>query len=318
MTRLLLTPTAAEELAPVLTELVVEPVLLGEGRVEGIDIAWGSADLFRSGSDTRRFFGATVNSPTLRWMQVSGAGTDDAVFARLAANGVTLTTSHVTGPPIAEYVMRAVLDWFQHAEEWREAARERRWRDHEFREILGSTWLVVGLGSIGVEVAVRARAFGAHVIGARRTPVGDEPVDELVAPDALHTVLPRVDVVVLALPATTSSLGLVDETFLGHMKPGSVLVNVARGSLVDEPALLAALDRGAPEAALLDVTAVEPPPDDSPLWTHPGVVLTPHSCGLGTGRHDRSTAFFVENLRRYVRKEQLHNVVPSGELLPPD
>jgi phosphoglycerate dehydrogenase-like enzyme len=307
VTRVLLTPHAADALATELAELAVTPVVL-EGRVEDIEVAWGSSDVFLARDVTRHFFGAVTHSPTLKWMQMSGAGTDDPVFGRLIDKGVTVTTSHVTGPPIAEYVFRAVLDWFQRAGEWRSSASERRWQAHEFREVLGTTWLVVGLGSIGVEVAVRARAFGAHVIGVRRAPRGDEPVDELLDAGQLPMALPRADVVVLAVPATASTVGLVDETFLGRMKPGSVIVNVARGSLVDEGALLSALDRGLPEVALLDVAATEPPPDDSPLWTHPHVVLTPHSSGLGLHRHDRAGAFFIKNLRRYLEGEPLVNV----------
>jgi phosphoglycerate dehydrogenase-like enzyme len=307
VTRVLLTQHAADALAAQLAELAVTPVVL-DGRVEDIEVAWGSSDVFLARDLARSFFGAVTHSPTLKWLQMSAAGTDDPVFGRLIDKGVTVTTSHVTGPPIAEYVFRAVLDWYQRAGEWRSSARERRWQAHEFREVLGTTWLVVGLGSIGVEVAVRARAFGAHVVGVRRTPRGDEPVDELLDPGQLPAALPRADVVVLAVPATASTVGMVDETFLARMKPGSVLVNVARGSLVDELALLAALDRGSPEAALLDVAATEPPPDDSPLWTHPNVVLTPHSSALGVHRHDRAGAFFVENLRRYLDGEALLNV----------
>ena len=167
---------------------------------------------------------------------------------------------------------------------------EREWRKHEFREVLGTVWLVIGLGTIGVGGCGAARAFGAHVIGARRTPRGDEPVDELVAPEQLQEALSRADVVVLAVPATQDTVGMVDAQFLAHMRPGSVLVNVARGSLVDEGALLVALDRGVPEAALLDVTATEPLPPESPLWTHPRVVLTPHTSALGEGRHARAEA----------------------------
>jgi phosphoglycerate dehydrogenase-like enzyme len=312
VTRVLLTQEAAETIGPELDALPVTPVIL-DGRVDDIEVAWGSSDLFRSREATRRFFGATTRSPTLRWLQVSGAGTDDPVFRRLLDNGVTLTTSHVTGAPIAEYVLRAVLDWFQGAEAWREAIRQRRWVDHEFREVLGSTWLVIGMGSIGWEVSLRARAFGAHVIGSRRRPAGDEPVDELITPEEVAGALPRADVVVLALPAMPGTVGLVDEAFLGRMKPGSVLVNVARGSLVDEPALLAALDRGVPAAALLDVAATEPPPDDSRLWSHPSVVLTPHSSGLGLERRGRAAALFLENLRHYLAGEPLVHVVSPDE-----
>jgi phosphoglycerate dehydrogenase-like enzyme len=312
MTRVLLTEHAAQKLAPQLAELGVEPVILA-GRVDDIEVAWGSSDLFRSRELTRKFFGITTRTPTLKWVQFSGAGTDDPVFGRLIDNGVLLTTSHVTGPTIAEYVMRAVLDWFQQAERWRTAQRERDWREHEFREVLGTTWLVIGMGSIGVEVAKRAGAFGAHVIGVRRSPRADEPVEEMLTPDAVHQALPRADVVVLALPAGASTANMVDDTFLRQMKPGSVLVNIARGSLVDEAALLSALERGAPEAALLDVTADEPLPDDSPIWTHPQIVLTAHSSGLGDGRHDRAAAFFIENLTRYLKGEPLKNLVGPEE-----
>ena len=181
--------------------------------------------------------------------------------------------------------------------------------------MLGTVWLVIGLGTIGAEVAARARAFGAQVIGVRRTPQGGEPVDELVASGQVEEVLSRADVVVLALPATHDTFGMVDEQFLAHMRPGSVLVNVARGSLVDEGALLVALDRGVPEAALLDVTATEPLPPESPLWTHPRVVLTPHTSALGEGRHARAEGIFLANLRCYLADEPLVNVVTEVDVV---
>jgi phosphoglycerate dehydrogenase-like enzyme len=306
-----MTQQAIDTLASELATLPVTPVVLdGEGEIEGIEVAWASNDMYQHGHG-RRFFGAATHSPTLKWLQVANAGTDDPVFGRLMANGVTLTTSHVTGPPIAEYTLRAVLDWFQRADEWRATVQERQWKGHQFREVLGTTWLVIGLGAIGSAVAVRAQAFGTHVIGVRRTPRGDEPVHELVAPDDVLSVLPRADVVVLALPYGNDTAGMVDATFLAAMKAGSVLVNVARGPLVDEAALIAALDTGIPDAALLDVAATEPPEDDSPLWAHPKVVLTPHSSALGFNRHERAAAFFLENLRRYLAGETLHNVVTA-------
>lgn len=306
--------SAAESIQPHLDRLPVTPVLL-EGHIDPVDVAWGSGDIFRSPATSRHFFGAARSSPTLRWLHTSAAGVDAPVFAELSDRGVTLTTSHVTGPPIAEYVLRAVLDWFQRAEEWREAAREHAWREHEFREVLGTTWLIVGLGSIGREVAIRARAFGAQVIGTRRAPRGDEPVDELVAPDRLLDAVPRADVVVLAAPATPETIGIVDAEFLGRMRPGSVLVNVARGSLVVESDLLAALDAGLPAAALIDVASSEPVSADSLLWVHPRVVLTAHSSGLGDGRHARAASIFVTNLERFVEGEPLVNVVRDRALI---
>ena len=307
--RVLLTARALELVADRLAGLDVEPVVL-DGTVHDIDVAWATGDIYLDRDLARHFFGAVLSSETLRWMQVSNAGVDHPVFAELVRKGVLLTTSHVTGAPIAEYVLRAVLDHFQRAGEWRASITERRWEQHEFREVAGSTWLIVGLGAIGAAVARRAKAFDATVLGVRRTPRGDEPVDELVTLDAVD----RADVVVLATPATPVTVGMVDDAFLARMRPGSVLVNVGRGSLVDEAALVRALDRGIPEAALLDVTAIEPLPEDSPLWSHPSVVLTPHSSALGHGRHARAADVFVDNLRSYLRGEPLTYVVSPDEL----
>lgn len=311
MKRLLLTAPALALVADRIADLSVEPVVLGAGdHVDAIDIAWATGDIYLDRDVGRHFFGAVLGSETLRWMQVTNAGVDHPIFADLVRRGVTLTTSHVTGAPIAEYVLRAVLDHFQRAGEWRESIAAGRWEQHEFREIAGTTWLVVGLGAIGSAVASRARAFDATVLGVRRTPQGDEPVDELVTLDAVD----RADVVVLATPANAATIGMVDDAFLARMRPASVLVNVGRGSLVDEAALLRALDQGTPEVALLDVTATEPLPSESPLWSHPRVVLTPHSSALGDGRHARAADVFVENLRAYLRDDPMAYVVGADEL----
>jgi len=314
MTRVLLSKPSLDLLGARLEALPITPVLL-DGWIEGVEVAWASSDVFRDPKATRKLLGASKASADLKWLHTSAAGVDSPIFAELAGRGVVLTTSHVTGPTIAEYTMRAVLDWFQQPGEWEEAASEREWRPHEFREVLGTTWLIVGLGSIGAEVAVRAKAFGAHVIGTRRSPRGDEPVDEMVTPDRTAEVLPRADVIVLAAPATPATTGLVDADFLARTKPGAVLVNVARGPLVDEAALLAALDAGRLDAALLDVTNDEPPPAESPLWDHPRIVLTPHSSGLGSGRHGRSGEIFLENLTKYLAGEPMRNVVTDTDLI---
>ena len=280
----------------------------------GIEVAWATADLFGAGAPIRPFFSLVSSSSSLRWLQSPAAGVDDPLFARLLERGVRLSSAHVNSIPIAEFVMRAVLEHFQAAAEWRAAARERAWRRHDFREVFASRWLVVGMGSIGTEVAVRARAFGAHVIGVRRQPVGDEPVDQIVQPADLMAHLGMSDVVVLAAPATAATRGLVDDRFLGAMKPGSILINVARGSLVDEPALLAALDRGTPEAAVLDVFDTEPLPADHPFWAHPRIVVTAHNAAGGTGRYGRAADLFVANLARYRRGRPLDNEVTLDDL----
>jgi phosphoglycerate dehydrogenase-like enzyme len=276
------------------------------------DVACATGDLFFRGG-AAPWFELVLSLESLRWFQSPAAGYLP-LYDRLFERGVRITGAHVNAIPIAEYVIQAVLARFQRADEWAAARAAREWRPHEFREVFGTTWLVIGVGSIGSAVAERARALGARVLGHRRHPTGDEPVHEMVPRESLLDELPRCDVVVLAMPATAETTGFVDKRFLAAMAPDSVLVNVARGALVDESALLAALDRGQPEAAILDVFATEPLPADSPFWDHPGVVLTPHSSAGGLARHGRVVDLFVENLERY-RKGQplLHEVRPAAD-----
>lgn len=275
------------------------------------EVAWGTSDLFADGAPLRAFMGLLRRLPSLRWFQSPAAGFDQPMFAELAARGVRVTNAHVNGIPIAEYVLRAVLDAFQDAGRWRDAAAARRWELHDYREVAGSTWLVVGLGSIGGGVARRAAAFGARVLGCRRHPGPDDPTERTVTPDQLPDVIGDADVVVLAAPATPQTDRLVDDGFLRAMRPGSVLVNVARGCLVDEDALLAALDRGAPGAAVLDVFVTEPLPADHPFWTHPAVTVTPHNAAGGTGRYGRQAELFADNLERLLAGRPLRNDVTT-------
>ncbi|HXQ18221.1 MAG TPA: D-2-hydroxyacid dehydrogenase [Acidimicrobiales bacterium] len=279
-----------------------------------IEVAWGTSDLFAPGAPLRSFFGLLRRSETVRWFQSAAAGFDAPIFAELVRKGILLTTSDANSISIAEYVLRSVLEHFQRSALWAEAQAERLWARHDFEEVSGSTWLVVGLGSIGTEVALRARAFGAHVIGVRRHPGGDEPVAELITPDAIDRVLPRADVVVLCAPASASTRHLVNRGFLDAMKRTALLVNVGRGSLVDEQALAAALDAGAIGGAALDVFEVEPLPGDHPWWDDPRVVITPHNSAGGRGRHARGADLFSENLARYRRGEPLLRVVTEADL----
>ncbi len=318
----LLSATAHDRFWPRVARSGVAPVVLcDDGRLSLADgsaacldevrpeVAWGTSDVFPDLAKRRRFFDLLRRARSLEWYQSFAAGFDGPVYRDLAARGVRVTNAHVNDIPIAEFVLRAVLDHFQRAEAWRAAAAERRWEPHDYREVHGSTWLVVGLGSVGTAVARRARAFGATVIGCRRHPSPDDPADRVVTPDRLGDVAGEADVVVLAAPANDATNGLVGEAFLAAMKQGSVLVNVARGTLVDDRALLAALDRGVPEVAVLDVFATEPLPGDHPYWHHPAVVLTPHNAAGGTGRYERQAVLFRENLDRFLAGEPLRNDV---------
>jgi phosphoglycerate dehydrogenase-like enzyme len=277
---------------------------------DAFEVAWATHDLF-IGDGWRAYFRLLDDSTAVRWVQSPGAGLDAPTFRSLIVRGVRLTTSHVTSIPIAEFVMRSVLEVFQRPEEWRAVRAARRWDHHTFREVFGTTWLVVGMGAIGSDVALRARAFGARVIGCRRHPTGDEPVDEMILPARLPATIGSADVVVLAAPGTAETRHLIDAGALAAMKAGSVLVNVARGSLVDEAALLDALDAGRPAAAVLDAVAPEPPAPASRIWDHPRVVLTPHNSFAGEGSTGRNVELFLTNMGRYTGGDRLINEEPG-------
>src|SRR5690606_23773428 len=179
----------------------------------------------------------------------------------------------------------------------------------------GSHWLIVGFGSIGEAVARLAGSFGAKVTGVRRTPGTSPLADHIIAADQIHRHLPQADVVVLCVPNTTQTANLVDETFLKAMKSRAVLVNVGRGGLVDEDALLRALDAGRPEYAILDVFRCEPLPADSRFWHHPRVKLTAHCAASSENLEARTDDLLIDNLRRFLDRETLLNEVTQHEVL---
>ena len=277
-------------------------------------VGWATADMF-FGPAVRQYFAAILKSNNLKWVQSSAAGYDSPVFGMIVQKGAQLTTNHSQAIGMSEYVLATVLDHFQRGPERRAEQAAARWTPLPYREVAGSHWLIVGFGAIGQETARRARAFGAKITGVRRQ-AGDQPLaDAMATPDALPTLLPEADVVVLSLPLSAHTANMVDAKFLDAMKPGSVLVNVGRGGLVDEPALLAALGAGKPEHAILDVFVTEPLPADSPFWSNPRVTATPHASPMGSGLQGRSDALFVDNLTRYLAGKPLINAVEAKEVL---
>ena len=269
------------------------------------DVGWATSDLF--GGPIREYMVALLKAPSLRWLQSGAAGFDNPVFAQIVAKGARLTTNHSQSVGMAEYVLATVLDHFQRGPERRKAQLAHEWARLPYREVMGSRWLIIGFGAIGQEVAKRARAFGAHITGVRRSNTHHELADAMLTPTDIWPALASADVVVLSLPLMAETEALVDGKFLAAMKSTSVLVNVGRGGLVDEASLLASLERGVPEHAILDVFQTEPLPSESPFWNHPRVTLTGHASAIGSGLLARTDALFVENLGRYVRGESLLN-----------
>ena len=276
-------------------------------------IAWATHDVFIS-PVARDFMVTLLKSSSLKWLQTASAGVDHPAFGQLVARGVRLTTSHGQAVGMADYVLAGVLDHFQRGPERREAQAAHDWRRIRIRELLGARWLIVGFGAVGQAVAARARSFGGHITGVRRDQSPDPLADRIVPPDQLSAHLDSADVVVLACPLTPATRHLANADFFARMKGDAVLVNVGRGGLVDEAALLAALDLGKPARAVLDVFETEPLPMDSPFWSHPRVSVTAHASGVGVGQDERNRNLFLDNLDRFFSDKPLRNEVNPNDL----
>lgn len=252
-------------------------------------------------------------APRLRWVQAMGSGVGQFVPSDLPAGGITLTNAAGIGAaPIAEWVVGRVLQVYKRFDVHAEQQRRREWVEALGALLEGRTALIVGVGAIGSAVAVRLRAFGVHTIGIRRsyTPgMTDPAVDELIGPADLPTALPRAHVVVVAAPGTAANEHLFDTSAFAAMRRGAVFVNVARGTLVDETALIGALESGHLRAAAIDVAREEPLPAGSPLWDAPNLAISPHSSASADRYLERVAELFAENLARYARGEPLRNVV---------
>jgi phosphoglycerate dehydrogenase-like enzyme len=253
-------------------------------------------------------------SPNLRWLQLTSAGVDRLLDSPLVRSGVTVTTaSGIHAVTISEYVLGAMLAFAKGFTRAVRSQQESQWSPYGPQELEGQTVGIVGMGAIGSRVAELSHAFGMRVLAIRRsvdqrTP-GEGPVDELLPTSDLPYLLGESDYVVLAMPLTPESTKLIGEAELRSMKQSAVLVNIARGAVIDEPVLIRAMKEHWIAGAALDVFEKEPLPSDSELWGLENVLLTPHISG-GTPKYmERAVGLFCENLRRYLAGETLRNVV---------
>jgi len=254
--------------------------------------------------------------PDLKWVHSATAGVERVLTPAALARGLAITNARgVFSEPIAEYVLMMILAISRKLPQLLELQRERTWQPLEATELRDVTVGVVGLGSIGRRVAQLASAFGSRVIAVRRGTGGAgggsavEGVDQIVASDRLPELLGASDFVVLALPLTTETEELLDERMLGHAKPGAWLINVARGRLVDERALVRALREGPLGGAVLDTFVEEPLPRESVLYTLPNAIVTPHTSWSSGRALDRSIGLFCDNLRLFAAGRRLRNLV---------
>jgi phosphoglycerate dehydrogenase-like enzyme len=319
-------------------ELLFEPGLLPPARFVG-DIAGDRS--FDRGPDGESRFGdllaraevlygipdgsgegladALRRGPNVRWVQArnAGAGQQVEAAARLAPDEiervVVTTSAGVHAVPLAEFCMLGLLAFVKDLPRLNADRVERTWPDLQVpgQELRGRTLLVLGLGGIGREIARLAHGFGMRVVGVRRNPAGEEVpgVEEVQAPDRLAELAAQANDIAVTLPLTEATRRLVDAEVLAALRPGGVFVNVGRGGVVDEVALIEQLRDGTLAGAALDVFEHEPLPADSPLWTLPNVILSPHSAALVTAEPVRVMELFRDNLRRYLEGEPLRNRV---------
>ncbi len=268
--------------------------------------------------------GVAEVAPRLRWVQAAGTGVGHLASAGLAEAGIRLANGAGTSADeIAEHVLARILEHWKRLPELARAQQERDWRPLYGRRLAGSVVVVVGWGAIGRAVGERLAALGVVVRVVRRsgrpdavtdaaadTVVGPDAVaDVVVGPDGLSSVLAGADAVVLAVPETASTVGLLDRTALAALPPGALVVNVGRGSAVDESALDAALASGHLGGAALDVFAVEPLPAGSPLWTRRGARLSAHCASVPAETARRVHALLRENIVRWLQNEALINEI---------
>lgn len=254
-----------------------------------------------------------ARAPKLKWFQAMAAGVDRYLDDQFRRSSVMLTgVSGIHATPIGEFVLGLMLMFAKQAPLAFQQKQRQLWKPYPPKVLRSRTVGIVGLGNIGREVARLAKAFGMSVVATRRSARRSQHaryVDRLFAPGQLGQLLAESDFVVLTLPLTRETHKIIGEAELRSMKPTAYLINIARGNLVDEEALVRALEEKRIAGAGLDVFATEPLPADSRLWGFPNAIISPHIAGGMEDYMERATAVFAENLRRYLSGKRLINVV---------
>ena len=255
-------------------------------------------------------------APRLRWLQSTSAGIGQMVKrVGLDQTKITFTTaSGVHARPLADFCLMAMLMFAKNYVWMDRDKKAKRWERYCGEELTGKTLAIVGVGRVGQEVARHGKRMDMRVNGMRRSSAPVPDIDKLFDRAELHAMLREADFLVLAAPHTSETEGIIGEAELAVMKPTAVLINIGRGALVDEDALVRALQQKRLAGAALDVLREEPPPQDSPLWDMPNVIISPHSASTVTQENARITEIFCDNLRRYLSGQPLRNVLDKQKL----
>ena len=300
------------EVAPDADLILLRPDgTLEGGEIDQIEAFFNSGDLLTREGALGSVITEISRSPALQWFQSGAAGFENPMLESIRdREGVRLTNAAgVHAEPIAQYVLAYMLQRVKRIPVHAESQRNHQWQPIGGGELTNLTCGIVGLGGIGAAVARLAKAFGMQVLATKRTPVDDQNVDRLLSPDDLPTLLQDSDFVVLALPMSEETRGLIGADELALMRERAVLINVARGGVLDEPALIEALNERRIGGAVLDVASQEPLPKNSPLWDLPNCVVTPHASAWSPLGGARQAELFLDNLARFVARDPLVNEV---------
>ncbi len=250
-------------------------------------------------------------APKLKWVHIYGAGVDPMAKTGILEHGLKLSNSAgINAPPISEFVMSYMLMHVKRMADRLRARDRGEWQRWQNDSLDGKVLGIVGPGHIGSETAKRAAPFGMRIIAARRSyrPGQKLPhIEEVYPMERLHEMLGQCDYVLVSVSLSRQTRKLMGEKELAAIKKGAYIMNVARGAVIDQKALIAALESGHLGGAALDVFDPEPLEKDSPLWKMPNVFITPHNAGAYIKHPEKATVFFCENLRRYIHGEPLLN-----------
>jgi phosphoglycerate dehydrogenase-like enzyme len=250
-------------------------------------------------------------APVLDWQHTPSAGVNHILTPTFLQRDILLTNgAGVHAIPIAEFVLTFMLYHAKHLHKLQALQAERHWvRGLQLQELANATVLILGTGNIGKAIASRAKAFGMKIWGSRRHPQPLPNFDKVVGVDEWRSLLPQVDYVVVATPLTPETKGMIDASVLRSLRDSAYLINIARGAIVDETALITALREGWIAGAGLDTVLTEPLPPESPLWSLPNIFITPHCSAVSPVLKGRIVELFLDNLQRYQAGKPLRNVV---------
>lgn len=280
-------------------------------RAKGFEITFVQNELEQLTIDLSQFDAVVCNNlflhnpperfTNLKAVQLTSVGFDRVPVGYFASKGIALFNARgVYSTPMAEWVVLKILEIYKHSADFYTQQKKKIWEKHrDLMELTDKRVLVLGTGSVGTECAKRLKAFNSRIIGMDIYDNGSEYIDEFYPMEELSNVLPTADIVILSLPLTDKTKGLMGKENLSLMKEGGVLINVARGAIIDEQALIDTLSEGRLLGVALDVFEEEPLPQSSPLWTHPGVIVTPHNSFVSDGNSGRLFNLICQNLAEF-------------------